>query len=67
MGKHIITGYNYAMPSIHLAIYARKTDYASVTVPHTNSDTNIRSSNIFQQELHDFGDIIDHNILDNFI
>ena len=54
------------MPSIHPSIYSTR---KGNTVAHSNNNAirKVSSNNIFKQELSKFGDIIDHNILDDFL
>ena len=64
--KHAITGDNYEIPRIHPDIYARRIKKPTLAWLKTTVKSKMNLAIIFKQELARFGDIVDHNILDNF-
>ena len=65
--KDSITEGNYSTPHINPGLYATRTEpknrkhKAHIIQPHNTPE------HIFQQHLHMFNELIDHNILDNFL
>ena len=65
--KDKIMGNNYPMPSIHPGLYAAK-KHSTATKPAENiAKVKVLPKDTFRQQLSQFADIIDHNILDNFL
>ena len=63
--KNTISRKNYPMPNIHPGLYPTK--IIKEVLPSKTNNKKISSNDIFKQELSKFCDIIDHNILDNFL
>ena len=67
VSKEIITEGNYPMPSIYPGIYPTRTRNLKKKETVNILKARVTIDNTFKQQLSNFADIIDENIIDNFL
>ena len=65
--KSTISPQNYSLPEIHPSIYSTRTKNDKENIVHSPSSFKTPSDVTFKTELNQYHDLIDHNILDNFL